>query len=48
MSYEQLKALSNGYAQYDAEQMLLQMTACQGDGKSWKDQRSLLLKRLNQ
>ena len=46
MSYEQLVTMSDAYAKKDAENMLLLMTATQGDQKSWLAQRNLLLKRL--
>ena len=46
MSLEQLMAMSDAYGRRDAEQMLMLMTACQGDSKSWMEQRKLLIKKL--
>jgi hypothetical protein len=46
MSWERLTALADAHTRREAENMLLFMTACQGDEKSWTKQREILIKRL--
>lgn len=48
LSWEQINALAAAQRRREAESMLLFMVAAQGDDKSWKRQREMLLKILKQ